>query len=434
MTNSILTKTILFTFTLLLLSGCDLDLEDNKDDTETVTTPSKNDDNNGDGDDNNGEDGDNNKEDGICGPEHSTAIQTSTTNSSSYISAIKTAEYGDGSNLVFIEDGAITQSSLLASTETDYVLSSRSGYFYYLGRDSIDTFQKYYHSAPESGLYQTDNGLGYSTREAGRETSPNAHNIAFINDTIAIMPRRSDNKAWLVDLSAQTEADFKICELDLSAYQTQAEDGTIYPPHMFAANVTSNYVTITMQRLENYTPVESAYVAVFDTTTWEEVDTDPNNDGLKGIELNLKNPQGTSVNGDNLFISSLIYAKGPGDINTGGIEKINLNDFSLETVNTEYGYSSVTVTENGNIYGVNYSGWKNNSLLQITNNTSIDIGNASGKYLSSIASYKNELWLGYGLNNTEQPKIEVFNATNNSKIQTISPLTRSPVSIGFIEK
>ena len=84
-----------------------------------------------------------------------------------------------------------------------------------------NTLQKYYHTSPEAGLYQTENNLGYSTREAGSEVSPNAHNLAFINDSIAVMPRRSDDKAWIVDTSAQTEEDFKICELDLSAYSTQ---------------------------------------------------------------------------------------------------------------------------------------------------------------------------------------------------------------------
>jgi hypothetical protein len=334
---------------------------------------------------------------------------------------------------VFIEDESITESSLLASTETDYVLSSRSGNFYYLGRDGIDTFQKYYYTSPEVGLYQTGNELGYSTREAGSETSPNAHNIAFINDSIAIMPRRSEDKAWIVDISAQTESDFKICELDLSAYSTKKinEDSSVttYPPHMFAANISSNYVTITMQRLEDYTPIESAYIAVFDTTTWEEIDTNPSLEGLKGIELSLKNPQGTSINGENLYISSLVYAD-----KSGGIEKINLDNLTVETVNTEAGYSNVNVTENGNVYAISYTGWKNNTLVNITGATSTEIGSTSGKYLSSIASRKDELWLGYGLNGDDQPKIEIFDATNNSKTNTISPLTRSPVSIGFIEK
>ncbi len=397
---------ILFSFSILLLTGCDLKIDDSNSDTDINTA--------------------------LCGPEHATAITAQST-SSSYIGVVKTAEYGDGSNLIFIENNAVTETNLLASTETDYVVSSRSGHFYYLGRDGIDTFQKYYHTSPETGLYQTDNSLGYSTRESGSEISPNAQNIAFINDSIAVMPRRSEGKAWIVDTSAQTEEDFKICELDLSAYNTQKinDDSTVttYPPHMFAANVSENYVTITMQRLENYTPVESAYVAVFNTNTWEEVDTNPSIDGLKGIKLNLKNPQGTSLNGENLYISSLVYAD-----NSGGIEKINLDTLTVETINTEAGYSSVNVTENGNIYAISYNGWKNNTLVNITNGTSTTVGSTSGKYLSSLASRNNELWLGYGLKGDEQPKIELFDATDNSKKAEVSPLTRSPVSISIIEK
>lgn len=397
---------MLFSFSILLLSGCELEIDDNDSDTNTNTA--------------------------LCGPEHATAIAAQS-KGNSYIGAVKTAEYGDGSNIIFIEDNVITESNLLASTETDYAISSRSGHFYYLGRDGIDTLQKYYHTSPEAGLYQTENNLGYSTREAGSEVSPNAHNLAFINDSIAVMPRRSDDKAWVVDTSAQTEEDFKICELDLSAYSTQKtnEDSTVttYPPHMFAANVSENYVTITMQRLENYTPVESAYVAVFNTNTWEEVDTNPSSGDLKGIKLSLKNPQDTSLNGENLYISSLVYSD-----NSGGIEKVNLDSLSVETINSEAGYSSVNVTENGNVYAISYNGWKNNSLVNITNSTSTTVGSTSGKYLSSLASRNNELWLGYGLNGDDQPKIELFDATNNSKQAEVSPLTRSPVSISFIEK
>ena len=203
-----------------------------------------------------------------CGPEHAVPYKPANIGSNPTI-ILNIAEYGDGSNIELVENNTVTQSGILPSTETDFVVSGRGEYFYRLGKQGIDTIQKYYRTAPEVGLYQTENRLGFSTRDAGTDTSPNAKMIGFINDSIAILPRRETNIAWVVNLDAQTESEFKICELDLSAYETQTitNEGTdeeaivTYPPHMELVNINDNYAAITMQRLENYTAVNSAVYA-----------------------------------------------------------------------------------------------------------------------------------------------------------------------------
>ncbi len=373
-----------------------------------------------------------------CGPEHATAFSAQES-SDNYTAALRLADYGDGASIDLVTNYSISQSNALASTETDYSISSQNGNLYYLGRLDIDTFQKYYQNDLVNGLYQTENEKGYSTRDAGSDTSPNAHNIAFINNSVAIMPRYSESKAWLINLDAQQEDDFKICELDLSAYTTEKisnvgtaeEEVTQYPPHMAFVSTSSQYATITMQRLEGYSPVESAYMAIFDLNTWQEIDTDTSTEGLKGIELNLKNHQGISINNNDIYLSSLVY----GDPNTGGIEKISLETLTTETINEESGYSSVSVTDNGNIYAIRYNGWKNNGLFKITDSSSTEVNDTEGSYLTTVASRKNELWLGFGLNGDTQPKVDIFDAENNdAKISTINPLSRNPVSIIFIEE
>ena len=395
-----------------LLTGCVNELEDSSDSAQEDIIPSP-------------------EENSLCGPEHAVAF-TAPSSGNSSTSIIRAADYGDGSHIEFIENGSVTQTGLLANTQTDYAVAGRGEYFYYMGRLGIDTFQKYYYTSPESGLYQTQNNLGYSIREAGQDNSPNATMIGFINNSTAILPRREENKAWVVNLDAQTESEFKICELDLSEYATTViSDGvtTTYPPHMTLVNINENYAAITMQRLEDYTPVESAYVAVFDLNTWQEIDTNPIEEGLKGIELNLKNIQGSSLSGNDLYLSSLLYSD-----NSGGIEKVSLENMTTTTINDESGYSSIAVSSNGNIYAISYEGWQNNGLYQIDGDTRSEIDNTSGSYLTTMTTNGNELWLGFGLSGENQPKIEVFNTINNIGTYTIDGLLRSPVGITFIEK
>ncbi len=371
-----------------------------------------------------------------CGPEHAVAYSAPTLNAN-FITAVHVADFGDGSNVEFIEEEAITQSSLLAAVDTDYAISGRNGHLYYLGRDQIDTLQKYYHTSPDTGLYQTDNSKGYSTRDAGQDSSPNAKMIGFINDSTAILPRYADNKAWVVNLDAQLESEFKICELDLSAYVTQVADDpetiedetAIYPPNMARVDINENYAAITMQRLTNWATIEPAYVAIFDLATWQEVNTNAIDAPLKGIELNLKNPQFSSLTGNKLYLSSVLYSD-----YSGGIEEVNLSTLSARVVNTESGYWDIEATDNGNIYAITYEGWKNNNLVQINENSRIELGNNSGKHLISLASRSNQLWVGTGAKETDQPGVSIYNTTDNTLVNTITPLQRNPESITFVEK
>ena len=371
-----------------------------------------------------------------CGPEHAVAY-TAPILGDDFIAAVHVAAYGDGSNIELIEGGSISHSELLATVDTDYAIAGRGGYLYYLGRDSIDTLQKFYYTSPEIGLYQTANEQGYTIRNAGQDSSPNPKMIGFINNSTAILPRYAENTAWVVNLDAQTEEEFKICELDLSAYavqvsddpETEADETTIYPPNMERVNINENYAAITLQRLTGYTPVEPAYVAIFDLNTWQEVDTNIDSDDLKGIKLNLKNPQSSSIHGNKLYLSSLIYAD-----NSGGIEEVDLSTLSSNTINTESGYWGVEVTENGNIYAISYNGWKSNDLVQINGSGSTAFGGNTGKHLTTLASRNNQLWVGVGGSDSDQPNLNVYDTADNTSIDSINGLIRNPTSITFIEK
>ena len=370
-----------------------------------------------------------------CGPEHAAPYKPANTGNSPTV-ILNIAEYGDGSNIELVENNIVTESGLLPSTETDFAVLGRGEYFYRLGKQGIDTIQKYYRTAPEVGLYQTENGLGYSTRDAGTDISPNAKMIGFVNDSIAVIPRRETSKAWVVNLDAQTESEFKICELDLSAYETQtiANEGTdeetvlTYPPHMELVNINENYAAITMQRLENYTAINSAYTAIFDLNTWQEVDIQPDENGLNGIELNLKNPQQSTLSGNDLYISSVIWQQ------SGGIEKVDLDTFTATTINEESGYWSINATDNGNIYAIGVDGWDFKGLFEIQGSTRTVVGTTSEEILTTLNSRENELWVGYKGTAEVTAKVEIYSALTNSLDGTINSLPRSTQGISFIEE
>ncbi len=372
-----------------------------------------------------------------CGPEHVQNFSKGILNAD-YITAAQ-MDTGAASHVLFVESGDITQNDLIPfADKDDFVLAGRSSYFYQLGRKTIDTFQKYFYSSPEAGLYQTENELGFTLRNAGNDTSPNGHSVGFVNDSTAVISRYDADKAWVVNLDAQLESEFKTCELDLSEYniyETSPETGeqvSVSVSNMDQVQIHENYAVIVLQRLDQNWVAQDAYAAIFDLNTWEEIDTNPNEDGLKGIKLELKNHQGSAIIDDSLYLTSLIY----GVPNTGGIEKVDLNTLTTSIVNTQYGYSKIAITENKNVYATSYTDWEDNALHQITGATNSIIDTVSGEFLYSLSARKNELWLGVGLkgDGSNQPKLSRYNAEDNSKIGSDILVNGTPKDIVFIEK
>ncbi len=388
-----------------------------------------------------------------CGPDHA-AVFSAPTLSPEYITALKVTDYVDDNTVELIENDSITVRGALATTASDYSLISRENHLFHLGRYQIDTLQKYYVSAlnSNSGLYQTDNKLGFSLRDAGQSESTNPYKIGFINDFTAVIPSYEKNIAWLVNLNAQQESDFKICELDLSEYSTSEvknagtpeENTTSYPPKMFSVNVNENYAAISMQRLNGYTAVESPYVAIFDLSTWEEIDTNPAAEGLKGLELSQKNPQHVAQNSDDIFIGSYRY-NGEYGCGGGGIEKVDLENLTVTTVDDSTCYQSLTITENGNLYAVDnhsvaFGDTGSNTLYQITDSNKTAVTNFENILIQTIAAHGNDLWYSLPQETNDEgietvaAKVGRIDATLNSEVgNTVNP-TLTAREIAFIEK
>lgn len=214
----------------------------------------------------------------------------------------------------------------LVPTVSDLSAACEGRFFYRIGRFMSDSITKFDVTQPEQVIYQ------YSTNDPQDAVSSNPTAIVFVNETKAYVLRYGSNKAWIINPSASTEAEFKIGELDLSAYDEG--DGV---PEMQDAVVVGDRVFIVMQRLNSFQPTETAYVAVIDVTTDTEIDTDMGGaDGLNGIPLQVRNPLSIHHLADN----NLVYVQAVGKYEfgsepaqlTGGIEAIDPQTFATNLV------------------------------------------------------------------------------------------------------
>jgi hypothetical protein len=311
------------------------------------------------------------------------------------IAAVQTT--GSGESQVEFTDGKESiESGFLAKTATDYSVFANGEYLYQLGKYNIDTVQKYHIDSPELGLYPND---GYILKESGTITSVNPHDIVFLNDesNTAVITRYGHTESWVVNLNAQDFDDFIITKLDLSRHSELDSN-----PEADMVFFRDNKLFITLQNLDGFSATENAKIVVFDTATWDEIDTDPATEGVQAISLTLKNPQSGTIFGNSLYLGSLVY----GDPLTGGIEMINTDTFNSTLITNELAVSQITVDGLGRVFFSDYSGWENNTLYALNSDKSYSkvSDDFSGINITALASPGDSIWIGsnsFDANNDE---------------------------------
>ncbi|MDH3714533.1 MAG: hypothetical protein OET44_11870 [Gammaproteobacteria bacterium] len=217
----------------------------------------------------------------------------------------------------------------------------------------------------------------YSVRDSGdsaAQTNPRA--LAVAHASKAYLTRYEKNTAWIVNPAARTFAQFKLGELDLGAYADT--DGIV---EMAAAVTGAGRLFIAMQRLDRNTPFFSpnntAYIAVFDIETDEEIDTgrDPR---LKGIPLSIRNP-----NNDLVVVSAdnALYVQGVGDYqgaSSGGVERIDLTTYASQVLvaddalgSTHGKTSAMAIASPSKGYLVGYAGFGDSTLFSFDPSTGV---------------------------------------------------------------
>ena len=213
-----------------------------------------------------------------------------------------------------IGDRTATQ-GLLTQAESNFTISTYENYLYHIGKNLIDTIDR---------LDTTRSAISSEwTYGANHDDEGSANTYTLLQQTASngYLIRYGSNFVLQVDPSAALEENFVKAKIDLSAYTVE---GSTYP-RMADAAIYQDKLFVAMQRLDSSWTPQQAYIAVIDLETNEEVDTNTQLDGLKGIPLNATNTFTlTEHNGQ-------LYAAGRGDYDsdTGGLDMIDANTYEV---------------------------------------------------------------------------------------------------------
>lgn len=316
-----------------------------------------------------------------------------------------------------------TPQKLLATVKSDYTISTFENYLYHIGTYNIDTVERF---DTTQDLDSAEWSYGTNHNDEG---SSNTYKLIQQNETNGYLIRYGNSSILQVDPSATEEEDFVKSEIDLSAYNFTGNS----VPNMSDAVIVNNHLFVAMQRLGSDYSYNQPYIAVIDLNTHEEVDTNTEELGLKGIPLNYTNTSSiVEHNGS-------IYAAGRGDYgsDTGGLEKINATTYNVTSLiddtsfpdlissddNTYYHVRDVAVVSDQLSYAVLSieAGWPepNTSKIAIINPTTgalsllNTVSEIDGKEISDInIDANNRLWIG--ISNADNPGIYVLDTDTNT--------------------
>lgn len=251
-------------------------------------------------------------------------------------------DYSSGAFSVVTYEKPRKATNNLLPTHSDNTLATYGKYFYRIDRKN-GNIVKFHIDKPTTPVWQ------YLTQDSG-EANSNPHALIFVNETKAYITRYEKSTVWIVNPSAQSEDDFKIGEIDLSAYVAAGDtDGD---PEIENAVIVNDKLYIIMQRLTGWTVERDAYIAVINVNNDTEIDTGQGEGGLKGIKLTVQNPANITCYGDNLYVSA------PGDYfsSGGGLQLVNHQTYVADSglVTTNYIMKAVIVSDTKG-YFIQYS-------------------------------------------------------------------------------
>jgi len=364
-------------------------------------------------------------------PEDST--QSYTPSAVTAIVSTTATDYSTGAvSVITGDDNRIAANELLAD-HSDRTVNSFNNDFYIIDRANPSNIAKFNITDSSTPVWQ------YSTQDPLDDaSSANPHQIVFLNETKAYVLRYGRNTIWVVNPSATNSADFKIGEIDLSAYADA--DG--------AAEITMGVITggklfVAMQRLEYYSPVNTAYVAVIDTSTDTEIDTSTPGNTLKGIPLTIKNPNASMqyLAADNSIYIQAIGSYTAGEF-IGGIEKINTSTYATSmivddgtaTSHPDDKVSSMAIVSPTLGYYVSYISWGSNALYRFNPTTGEETLTsistlASGNFSDITVDVNGLIWLSDVANAT----VHVIDPQTDTLLDSVLTVL-NPNKISFINQ
>lgn len=350
------------------------------------------------------------------------------------------------SSEVVLIDGQSNQVSnpYYIKTQSDYTINTYGNSIYHIGSFFIDTIDKYNADAPDTQVWS------YSTQEAGSSSSSNPYAILSLSAEKAYVIRYGSDKVWIVNPSvdANDSENFKIGELDLSAYNLPGTVGGT--PNPAAGIIIDGKLYISMQRFsDDFSTIGTGYVAVFDTETDTEIETNANDaDTVMGIPL-----QGTNAARNGLvYNSGKVYVTtskqfGSTDLTLSRIETISTEDYAHNSIldataiegNTGSTIKGTLVVsdEQGYFYTSEYDANFNelSTLYQFNPSTGEITGSDIGGNGTETISYAtldsaNIIWMSVA--NPTNPGIDLINTATNEKVGNRLATTLNPSVIRFV--
>lgn len=309
-----------------------------------------------------------------------------------------------------------TSSGSYHPTVSDLAVASHGSDYYLIERYQSDRIKKVALSNP--GVFEWD----YSTLGASDTDSSNVYDLVFAAPDKAYMIRYGADTVWVVDPTAGRERNFKTGELDLSAYLPANTTGS---PNMSAAVVVDGKLFIAMQRLDSvFQPNNTAYVAVFDTATDEEIDTGKGEDGLKGIPLIGGNPMSMVHHPD---LGLLVQNQGSFAMDyKGGIDVIDPDSYAVEQRlddTEETGLiGAIQVVDADTGYYLAYYNWQDIALTRFnpaTGEVGATVAGLSGMDLRALAlGPRGRLWVADA--SAGAPGLRVLDADSGEQIDFVA--------------
>jgi len=365
--------------------------------------------------------------------------------------AVVTTQAGDFTSgahaLVEVEAPYDTTANLDAG-ESDISVTTEGNALYKLRRFNLDTITKYSLDAPGTPVWQ------FSTLDPEDETSANPYDLVFAAPDKAYLLRYGQPDAWIVDPSVSAEADFKLGELDLSAYSPNNSAN----PNMARGIIVDDKLFVAMQRFDDAFNAHDAYVAVIDVATDTEIETDQD-PALAGIPLPVRNPF-TSDDADFVYDAGLglIYVVAPGsssfDPDTfestpnydGGLVTINPTTYETTLLIDDSAVtgqiSDLVIINEQLAYVISSAGFGSNSLYRINPTTGafLDLDGGAPQPVAGLGGTNltalnvdlgQRLWVGRS--SASSPGITIVDTLDDSITQELIPLTRNPARIEFTD-
>lgn len=349
----------------------------------------------------------------------------------------------------------VVDDAYYAKSQSGYTLSSYQDNVYHIGQFFIDTIDKYNADDLSTQIWS------YSTQDNQDAESRNPYTLVSVSETKAYLLRYGSDKVWIVNpqVAASSPTEFKIGELDLSAYVS--ENNSSNTPNPAAAVINDGKLFIAMQRWDDgFSNINTAYVAVFDIETDTEIETNANaNDNVKGIPLAGLNPLAHSVVSydDKVYVTTKNSFLST-DLTKSVIEEISVESFSLRKVvaanelannsnkfikstvivSAEQGYFQASANSNSFPYSVDNIYQFNPTTGEIITENVLGY---NGVGINNIAlDAADYLWVSVALpsdiegSDNNYSGVDVFNTETNTRVNSRLETELPPAAIIFIEE